>query len=62
MTQEGKPLPCGRRVLSTQAPPVPNPSSTAGGTEGSHLSQEWGPAVVSPLALKSKTRNARMKE
>lgn len=61
MTQEGKPLPCGRRAYS-QPPPVPNPSSTAGGTEESNLAQEWGPAVVSPLALKSKIRNARVKE
>lgn len=26
MTQEGKPLPFGRRVLAIQPPPVPNPS------------------------------------
>lgn len=51
MTQEGKPLPSGRRVVVGNQPPL--------------VSDPWelGPAVISPLAnCLKKTRNARIKE
>lgn len=62
MTQEGKPLPSGRRVLGTQPPPVPNPTSHSRRPRVHHLAQEWRSAVPLANCLKKEDQDARMKE
>lgn len=61
MTQEGKPLPSGKRLLGHTASPCSYliPPPTAGGTEGHHLAQEWRSAVPLANCLKKEDQGCK---